>query len=481
MFHKGGIFSPYGAPDGWLLPGKLNTKSSKLSVKLFKFFLFLRLRMSFEKLFNPKTIALIGASDKHGRIGKQIFDNLVEWSKVAGYLIFPVNPNYSQVNGTKCWKSILDIDSEIDLAVIALAAPKVPGALKECVSKRVKFVIPIASGFKEVGKAGERLESELKEIIRGSQTRMLGPNTLGILIPGRINTTFLDTSRFSIPPSGPIAFISQSGATATTIMDQCSLFGIGLSAFAGLGNRADITENELISYFTVHEESRSIGIYLESFANGREFFELCSGISRKKPIVLLKGGLTKAGSQATLSHTGSLARATGKVIEGLFEQAGVIMAKDEVELIDYSKALAYLGKIPAGSRIAMVTSAGGVGVIATDLLVQEGLKLAKLSKQTREALEGVAPPFASTRNPIDLTGSITVQMLRRVIEILCKAKEVDAILLFAFFQPPGATQEQVEVVETFKEVKPIVCCSIGGEFTLERMRDYQNKIGYWFA
>jgi acyl-CoA synthetase (NDP forming) len=307
----------------------------------------------------------------------------------------------------------------------------------------------------------------LKEAVKGRGTRLLGPNTLGVYTPGVVDTMFLDTDRCRRPGKGQIALIMQSGATATILMDSCSLYNIGFSAFVGIGNRADIGENELISHFSKDEDVRAIALYLESFADAKEFLEIAKSID--KPLVVLKAGRSEWGSRAALSHTGSLVRSSEKVVEGIFKQYGITRALDEIELIDYAKALAYSAPIH-GDRIAILTSAGGPGVIAADYLKDWDLTLAKLEERTKNELKRIALPFASVENPVDLTASLTSSSWKRALEILAKAKEVDAILALTFLQPPGMDESSIDALKALKERKPIVSVSIGSEYTLKILK-----------
>jgi acyl-CoA synthetase (NDP forming) len=413
-----------------------------------------------EELINPRRVAVIGASPDRNKAGGMIYENLKRYDLE----LFPVNPKYRSMGGKSCYPTIRDIE-EVDIAIICLPAEKVLGALEDCVEGGVKYVVAIAGGFSEVG--NNWLEEELKEAVKGRGTRLLGPNTLGVYTPGVVDTMFLDTDRCRRPGKGQIALITQSGATATILMDSCSLYNIGFSAFVGIGNRADIGENELISHFSKDEDVRAIALYLESFADAKEFLEIAKSID--KPLVVLKAGRSEWGSRAALSHTGSLVRSSEKVVEGIFKQYGITRALDEIELIDYAKALAYSAPIH-GDRIAILTSAGGPGVIAADYLKDWDLTLAKLEERTKNELKRIALPFASVENPVDLTASLTSSSWKRALEILAKAKEVDAILALTFLQPPGMDESSIDALKALKERKPIVSVSIGSEYTLKILK-----------
>ncbi len=417
-----------------------------------------------EGLFDARRVAIIGTSRDRGKAGGMIFENLKRYDLE----LFPVNPKFEKIRDRRCYPSLKDIESDVDLAVICLPAQMVPGALEECVKKRVKHAVVIAGGFSEIGNKG--LEEKLKEIIKGSETRLLGPNTLGIYIPEVIDTTFLSVERCKRPGKGSIALITQSGATATVLMDSCSLYNIGFSAFIGIGNRADINENELSDYFSNDKETKAIALYLESFADAKEFLKIVDRMD--KPIIVLKAGRSKEGSRAALSHTGSLAESSDKVVEGVFKQHGIVKALDEVELIDYAKALAYSEPL-YGDRIAILTSAGGPGIIATDYLQEYGLCLAKLKEETKKRLKEIALPSASIENPVDLTASLTNEDWKSALNILLKAEEADAILALTFFQPLGVDGTLIETLKG-KAQKPIVSVSIGSEYTFNVLKKYEE-------
>lgn len=416
-----------------------------------------------EKLFNARRVAIIGASLDRRKAGGAILENLGRYDLE----LFPVNPRYDKFQGNRWYKNLDDVEEDLDLAIICLPARGVSKALRECVKKEVKYSIIIAGGFGEVGE--RELEDELKAIIDGSKTRLLGPNTLGVYNPGVIDTMFLSRKRCKRPGKGEIALISQSGATASILMDSCSLHDIGFSSFVGIGNRADIDENELVQHFATDPTTGAMALYIESFADARELLEIADRVD--KPIVVLKAGRSEEGSKAVLSHTGSLAKSRDGVIEGIFKQHGITRALDEVELIDYAKALAYSEPI-CGTEIAILTSAGGPGVIATDYLLEHSLALAKLSEETRGRLKEIALPFASVENPIDLTASLTADDWKKALGILSDAREVDAILALTFFQPLGADEYMIEALKHAK--KPIVSVSIGGKYTFDLLKRYEE-------
>lgn len=420
------------------------------------------------ELFDPETIAVIGASGKEGKVGNHVFRYLSE----SRARVYPVNPKESEILGRRCYRSVGEIEEDLDLAVVCTPARVCVENVRECAEKGVRYVIPVAGGFGETGEEGRKLEEEMRRCV--GRTRILGPNTLGILVPGVIDTMFLERKRSPRPRKGKIALISQSGATAATIMNSANLYSIGFSAFVGLGNRVDLNENDFIDYFSEREDTEAVALYLESFADGKMFREVVSRCG--KPIIMLKAGRSTAGAKAAASHTGSLA-GSDRIVSALCEQYGIQRVYDEEELIDLSRALAY-SKPLNGGRIAVLTTAGGHGVIATDYLTSEengvGLSLSQLTERTKERLEQLALPFASLANPIDLTASATDEMYLRALEALVDDENTDGILVSALFDPPGISERLVDGVIAMKGRKPMVVYTVGGEMSVEAIRRFEE-------
>ncbi len=433
----------------------------------------------FDKLISPDSIAVVGASSHPNKIGYVVLENL----KNNGYggRIYPVNPKGGQILGFKVYPSINDVPEEVDLSVITLPA-EVTVKIFEDVAKKSKFIIPIAGGFGETGKEGKERERKILEIARKYNARIIGPNTVGIYIPSTgVNTALVVPERSRFPGDGDIAFITQSGALGLLTMDSVSMYDVGFSSFINLGNRVDVNENELLQYFGEDEKSKVIIMYIESFANGREFMRVAKNVSRKKPIVVLKAGRTKRGGKAASLHTGALG-GSDAVADGAFKQCGVIRAYDEIELVDYARALAY-GKPIEGDRIAVVTSAGGVGVVTTDYIESEvrgiGMKMAELSDEIKRRIREEVVPFASVENPVDMTAQASDDDYDGVIAALNDDPNVDAILVYALFQTPLISEKLVDIITKWHREgdKPIVVGTIGSEFALRMMRKFEdNKV-----
>ena len=433
----------------------------------------------FDKLISPDSIAVVGASSHPNKIGYVVLENL----KNNGYggRIYPVNPKGGQILGFKVYPSINDVPEEVDLSVITLPA-EVTVKIFEDVAKKSKFIIPIAGGFGETGKEGKERERKILKIARKYNARIIGPNTVGIYIPSTgVNTALVVPERSRFPGDGDIAFITQSGALGLLTMDSVSMYDVGFSSFINLGNRVDVNENELLQYFGEDEKSKVIIMYIESFANGREFMRVAKNVSRKKPIVVLKAGRTKRGGRAASLHTGALG-GSDAVADGAFKQCGVIRAYDEIELVDYARALAY-GKPIEGDRIAVVTSAGGVGVVTTDYIESEvrgiGMKMAELSDEIKRRIREEVVPFASVENPVDMTAQASDDDYDGVLAALNDDPNVDAILVYALFQTPLISEKLVDIITKWHREgdKPIVVGTIGSEFALRMMRKFEdNKV-----
>ncbi len=431
----------------------------------------------FEHLINPDSIAVIGASSNPKKIGYVVVENL----KKNGYAgrVYPVNPKGGEILGYPVFRSIDEVPENVDLSVITLPAG-LTVEIFESVARKSRFIIPIAGGFGETGARGREMERKIREIAKKYGARIIGPNTVGIYVPSTgVNTALVVPERSRFPGEGDIAFITQSGALGLLTMDSVSLYDVGFSAFINLGNRVDVNENELLKFFGEDDKSKVIIMYIESFYNGREFMRIAREVSRKKPIVVLKAGRTKRGGRAASLHTGALG-GSDAVADGAFKQCGVIRAYDEVELVDYARALAY-GKPIKGERIAVVTSAGGVGVVTTDYIESEihgiGMKMAELSEETKRRIKEEVVPFASVENPVDMTAQASDEDYDGVIAALNDDPNVDAILVYALFQTPLISEKLVDIITRWHREgdKPIVVGTIGSDFAMEMMKRFERN------
>ncbi len=428
-------------------------------------------------LFSPEAVAIIGASQDPSKIGNAILRNMID----SGYkgTILPINPSSQEIMGLRCYPAIEQVDKTPDLAVIALPATRTMDALKSCVQKGVKFVIAIAGGFSELGKEGKEREKELLEVIKGTDTRIIGPNTLGVYFPHiGVNTALTSQGRMSFLPKGNIAFVSQSGALGLLTMDSVSEYNVGISAFLNLGNRIDLNEVELLDYFASDENTKSIVLYLESVPKGKEFFSKVNEITGKKPVVILKSGRTQDSAVAASLHTGAMA-SDDAIVNGAIAQVGAVRAYDETEMMDFGRALAYSGRLK-GDRIAIITTAGGVGVITADYISSSrngvGMKLAKLPESTKARIKEVIAPFASANNPIDLTADGSVENFDKVIGILEEDSSVDGIIAYPLPQTPKMGVEVVDVIDKYKTgPKPIVVGVLGSKVAKELIVEFEKR------
>ncbi len=431
----------------------------------------------FDDLFSPASIAIIGASMDENKIGNVILRNLIS-SGFSGR-IYPVNPSYSEIMDLKCYPSVKDIGDPTSIAVIVLPAHVVPQTVEDCISAGVKFLIIISGGFAETGLEGKKLSDRILSLIRNSGTRLIGPNTVGLYLPySNINTTLTSYSRVSFPPPGNIGFISQSGALGLLTMDAISEYGIGISAFINLGNRLDVDETEFLDFFESDSRTGSVAIYMESVADGRSFYERIRRFNSRKPLVILKAGRTEQSAMAASLHTGAMA-SNDSIFNGMLSQAGSVRAYDETELIDYARVLAY-SKQMTGNRIAVLTTAGGVGVISTDYISDsrsiKPLQMARLSENTKDQIRKVIVPYGSAQNPIDLTADGSVNDYDRVLEILMRDDDVDAVLVYALPQTPKMDIGVVDVVEKHvKAGKPIVVGVLGYKIAKQLLVEFERR------
>jgi acyl-CoA synthetase (NDP forming) len=419
----------------------------------------------------------VGASANPEKLSNVALRNLLK----GDFRVYPVNPKERSILGLKCYPSVSDVPGDLDLVIISLPASASVEPTRDCVRKGVGIVAVTASGFKESGPEGERLEAELLSSIRGSKTRLLGPNTMGVFVPpAKLDTFFIPEERSRRPKEGSIAMVSQSGAVSISFLERAAASGIGVSACVGLGNKSDINENDVLRYLAKDPATKCIAMYLESFSNGREFVELARNISRTKPMVVLKSGRTRAGSFAARSHTGALSSSSDSVVSGILRQAGIARVYDEEELIDTAKALAYVDHIP-GDRICVIASAGGFGVIGADYVesCEHGacLRMAELSKGTIAGLRKVAPGFSSVTNPVDLTAGVTDDMYDQALSLLQKDRGVDGIMMSLELQPPHITDKLIEVAGNRSKSNgaPIVVSAFGGERTQDMLAEFERR------
>ena len=415
--------------------------------------------MSLRNFFCPDSVAVIGASREEKKVGHIILDNIIN----SGYKgkLFPVNPKADEIHGIKCYPSVLNVPGDIDLAIIVIPAQFVLQVLGECSKKNTKWSIIISAGFKETGIEGAKRERQLIEKAKDYGIRILGPNCLGIIdTKCPINATFSP----NMPPMGKIGFISQSGALGTAILDWAKTNKIGFSKFVSLGNKADISENDLFDDWENEKDTEVITAYLEGVKYGREFIRISSKVSKKKPIIVIKSGNTDAGARAVSSHTGTLA-GSAKAYEAAFKQAGIIRANTIRDLFNYAKAFSYQ-PLPKGKKVAIITNAGGPGIMATDECEKSDILLASLEKETIDGLKEFLPEAANFYNPIDILGDALADRYKKTLEVVIKDNNVNAIVMLltpqAVTQPLKTARAIVEVMENSGKSITVLASFMGG-------------------
>jgi acetyltransferase len=415
--------------------------------------------LSLRNFFCPESVAVIGASREEKKVGHIILDNIIN----SGYKgkLFPVNPKADEIHGIKCYPSVLNVPGAIDLAIIVIPAQFVLQVLEECSKKNTKWSIIISAGFKETGIEGAKRERQLIEKAKDYGIRILGPNCLGIIdTKCPINATFSP----NMPPMGKIGFISQSGALGTAILDWAKTNKIGFSKFVSLGNKADISENDLFDDWENEKDTEVITAYLEGVKYGREFIRISSKVSKKKPIIVIKSGNTDAGARAVSSHTGTLA-GSANAYEAAFKQAGIIRANTIRDLFNYAKAFSYQ-PLPKGKKVAIITNAGGPGIMATDECEKSDILLASLGKETIDGLKEFLPEAANFYNPIDILGDALADRYKKTLEVVIKDNNVNAIVMLltpqAMTQPLKTARAIVEVMENSGKSITVLTSFMGG-------------------
>lgn len=416
---------------------------------------------SLDAFFSPKSVAVVGASATRGKVGHDIFENILR----GGFrgTLFPVNPRAKSILSVKAYPSILDIPDTVDLAMIILPPKAAVSAVEEAIEKGVKGIVIVSAGFREVGEKGLEVENRIIARCRKAGIRVVGPNCLGVITPDpdvMLNASF--SAR--MPSFGNISFISQSGALCTAVLDFATDMDFGFSKFISIGNKADVDELDLLKYFHQDLRTEVIMIYLEELRRGPEFIEVVEKITsgdRPTPILAIKSGKTTAGAAAAASHTGSLAGSEA-MYEAIFKQSGIIRADSINELFDFAKAFSQK-KIPNGNRVAIVTNAGGPGIVATDMTVTSGLRLAEFQEDTIESLASHLPAAANIHNPVDVIGDANQQRYKDALEAVIKDEGVDgAIVILTPQSMTNAIGTAEAVVRIAKRShKPILCCFMG--------------------
>ncbi|MEM0467347.1 MAG: CoA-binding protein [Candidatus Thermoplasmatota archaeon] len=418
------------------------------------------MKIPLESFFKPKSVAVVGASKNPTKIGHASLKNIL----ISEYSckLYPVNPNETEILGLKCYKKLTDIPGPVELVMIAVPAPFVTDVVRDCVQKKVKYIIIISSGFSEIGNHAQ--EEEIKKIVEGTGIRILGPNTMGY----KNASDSLDVSFvFGMPRKGRLALISQSGALGMGMIYLANNEFVGLSKIIGVGNKIDIDDVDLIDYFSKDPETKVIGMYIEAVKNGRQFMNSIHACD--KPVLVVKAGRSAAGARATASHTGSMA-GSDELYSAAIKQAGGIRCRDLVELFDMARALD--GQPPAwGNRIGIVTNGGGLGIMLTDACEANGLTIPKLSSKTYKKIQKILPPLVNPNNPVDLVADAGFYRYYESTLALLQDPHIDGVIVasvHAGYARPreytGAILKMIKEQQLHEEYqKPILGCWVGGK------------------
>jgi acetate---CoA ligase (ADP-forming) len=427
---------------------------------------------SLDAIFSPQSVAVIGASSTPGKVGHDIFENILR----GGYTgtLYPVNPKAKSILSVRAYPGILDIPDEVDLAMIILPPSAAQAAVEDAIKKGVKGIVIVSAGFREVGAEGLGIENRIVSLCRDAGVRVVGPNCLGVINPTgavRLNASF--SSR--MPQAGNVSFISQSGALCTAVLDFAADREFGFSKFISIGNKADVDELDLLHYLHMDADTEVIMIYLEELRRGAEFVqavkEITSGDVRPTPVLVIKSGRTSEGAMAAASHTGSLA-GSDAVYNAIFKQSGIIRVDTIDELFDFATAFSYknesaLGKrrrkVPHGNRVAIVTNAGGPGIVATDMTVSTGLKLARFEEETIQTLASHLPETANLQNPVDVIGDAAPDRYENALDAVIKDQGVDGVLVILTPQSMTKALATAEAITRIarRSHKPVLCCFMG--------------------
>jgi acetyltransferase len=415
-------------------------------------------RQPLDAIFNPDNVAVIGASEAAGSVGRTLLWNLV--SNPFGGTIFPVNPKRDSVLGIEAYSSIREVEDDVDLAVIATPAPTVPGIVEECGEAGVKGLIIVSAGFREVGEEGAALEREIKEIAREHQIRVVGPNCLGVMRPPNgLNATFAG----SMAQEGNVAFVSQSGALLTSILDWSFRENVGFSSFVSIGSMLDVDWGDMIEYLGDDPKTDSIVLYMESIGNARSFLSAARDVAQSKPIIVIKAGRTEAAAEAAASHTGTLT-GSDAVLNAAFRRTGVLRVEDINDLFYMAEVLGKQPR-PQGPRLTILTNAGGPGVLATDALIDGGGELTPISDDAMEQFNEILPPAWSHSNPVDILGDADPERYAKSLEVAADDENSDGLLVVL---TPQAMTEPTKTAEHLRPYardneKPLLASWMGGD------------------
>ncbi|MFX0114369.1 MAG: acetate--CoA ligase family protein [Candidatus Hodarchaeota archaeon] len=381
---------------------------------------------SLSSLFNARSVAIFGASQDFVKWGSIVLHNILLGNYTGK--IYPINPKYDEIMGMKAYKKIMDVPDQVDLVVLAVRSEIIPSLISECSKKGVKILVVITAGFGEAGPDGKRLQDQIVESVRAHNMRLVGPNGMGIF-SADVQLNALMAPMF--PKYGDVSFISQSGNLGTVAMRWAMDRGVGFNKFVSSGNEADLQMPEYINYLAEDDSTKVIAAYIEGIPDGRALISALTHAARRKPTVVLKGGKTRAGSAATASHTGSVARTSPKMVEGILSQTGVLVAEDLGELFDLVSTFSNQ-PCPRGRNVGILTIGGGWGVVAADACEKQGLEVSALPDDLIYEIDKILPPYWSRQNPIDTVGILGVAVYEKLLELMASSDAFDGILFLGF-------------------------------------------------
>lgn len=423
---------------------------------------------SLRAFFEPQSVAVVGASTARGKIGAEVLHNLV----ATGYTgqLSAVHPTAPSIQGVPAYPRVQSIPDAPELVVISVPAPKVPQVMSDCVAAGAKAVVVLTAGFAESGEPGRALEKDLLDTVRQAGMRMVGPNCMGLLNTNpavRLNATFAPVT----PPAGRVAMLSQSGALGLAILEHARRLQIGLSTFVSVGNKADVSGNDLLQYWEQDPNTDVILLYLESFGNPRKFSQIARRVARRKPIIAVKAGRSHAGARAAASHTGALA-SSDIVVDALLEQCGVIRTDTMEELFDVTRLLAQQA-VPRGRKVAILTNAGGPGILAADACAARGLDVASLGAETTDALRTFLPPAATVTNPVDMIATASPEQYERALAALLKDDRVDSVIVIYISPSVTGSEDIARAVSRARAAdaaKPVLAVFMGSAPAAELLK-----------
>jgi len=424
-----------------------------------------------KRVFEPKSVAIIGASATPNKIGNVLLRNFID-ARFDGKL-FAINPKYAEISGVRCYASVSDVREKIDLAIVATPAETVPGIVEECANRGVGGVIILSGGFEEIGRVD--LADRIAKAAEKADMPVVGPNCLGVYNPyTKVDSVFLPSYKLERPKAGGIAFITQSGAVGSTVMDLAAYYGLGISKFISYGNGTVLDESDYLEYLMGDKETEVIILYIEGARDGRKMLEAMKKVNKVKPIVALKAGKGMGGQAAARSHTGNIA-GSYMAYQAAFKQAKVTEAGGIDEIFDFVRV--FNQPKPKGKRVGVITNGGGLGVLVTDYIEESGLVMAKFSEQTMNELKKILPPYGTVANPLDLVADAGVEEYEKAIDAFMKDPGIDALVVIVLLQTPPIDERVIHVLSKAvdEKKKPIVTVSVGGSYTEAYMKILEGK------